>query len=225
MQDIRTMRVIGSIIICLAWGWTISANATLVTDPIGDFGGLYNGPQSPSLDVVSANVSLVGGTTFDFTGTMNGDISAAPAGSAYVFGLDTGTGIKPFANLVGYGDNVQFNFVVVLLASGFGIFQDILIGPASMGFVSNVQISGKTISASLDASLIPPTAPGISQSDFTWNLWPRSSIADPTDNFKISDFAPNNTNARVTTVPEPGTLGLLAAGLMAIGLLRRRSIA
>jgi hypothetical protein len=204
----------------------LPAHAGLVVDPANDFIPTYTGPQIGALDVVSANVSLVGGNRFDFTGTMNGNISAAPLGAAYVFGINTGLNIAPFSfpplPLTGTGDNVLFDFVVVLIPNGLipgvdGLFGSIF-APLSPILAGGVSVSGATISTSLDTSLIPSHG-GFTFEQYTWNLWPRSGL-NASDNREISDFAPNNTNASV--VSEPETLGLFVSSLLGVALLRRR---
>ena len=52
-----------------------------------------------------------------------------------------------------------------------------------------------------------------------WNLWPR--FAGAVGDAQVADFAPDDRDALVT-VPEPGSLVLLAFGLTALTALRRR---
>jgi hypothetical protein len=61
---------------------------------------------------------------------------------------------------------------------------------------------------------------GFTLDQYTWNLWPRWG-GIPFSDAQISDFAPNATNAAVDVVPEPGTLLLLATGVMAAIASRR----
>jgi PEP-CTERM motif len=91
-----------------------------------------------------------------------------------------------------------------------------------------VQISGPTISANVDGSLITSLglfAPG----DYTWNLWPRFILdnslifTDPA----VSDFAPDRGNAAlaiVGLVPEPATLLSFVLGLLLVQIARKRKI-
>ena len=60
----------------------------------------------------------------------------------------------------------------------------------------------------------------VGQNKFVFAAMMDDDISTAAD--QISDFAPRNSNVRVTSVPEPATLGLLAVGLLAVVLLRRR---
>ena len=195
-----------------------SALATIV-DPVNDFLPTYAFTKNADLDVVSADVTFnQGAGTFTFEGTMNGAVGTTSTG-AYVFGLDRGQGT---AGLAAIASNVLFDSVLLLNANGSGAFVDIAQGGASVALPGgSVHISGNTISATFSASLIPSL--GVRAPDqYTWNLWPRfaPNVADDT---YVSDFAPNNSNAPVRSVPEPATAYLLALGLGSILLAFRRS--
>ena len=74
-----------------------------------------------------------------------------------------------------------------------------------------MQISGNTISATFAASFIPTLPAGKTPEQYTWNLWPRFA-AVLTDDY-VSDFAPDNSNVLVQTIPEPSVWALFALGL------------
>ena len=197
-----------------------SALATIV-DPVNDFLPTYAFTKKADLDVVSADVAYnQAAGTFMFEGTMNGAIDTTPMSTdTYVFGLDRGQGT---AGLAAIASNVLFDSVLLLNVNGSGAFIDIAQGGTSVTLPrGSVHSSGNTISATFSASLIPSL--GVRAPDqYTWNLWPRFA-PNVGDNTYVSDFAPNNSNAPVRSVPEPATAYLLALGVGAILLAFRRS--
>ena len=87
-----------------------------------------------------------------------------------------------------------------------------------------LQISGNSISATISAALLPSTGDPLTA--YSWNLWPRLGTGS---NTQIADFAPDPgavpgvcTNALVTVVPEPASLGMLSLGLVSLAAWRRR---
>ena len=84
-------------------------------------------------------------------------------------------------------------------------------------------INGKTISATVPLSDFPvlniPTK--LDPQHYTWNLWPEYQLQVKN---QISDFAPDEGNAKLTIVPEPATALQAIAGLVIAGfagLLKR----
>lgn len=194
-----------------------SAAAVPSIDAAGDFIASYTGPANADLDVLSSQVLLRSGI-FDFTATLGGDIGLTPGGF-YVFGVNRGVGTARFGAIA---TNVLFDSVVVINNDGTGFARDLLNGTTTALSPGAITLSGASLSALVDASLLPSA--GFATQDYAYNLWPRSpgpGIAT------IADFAPDNGNAAISSVPEPGAWAMLIAGFGVVGASarRRRNIA
>lgn len=188
------------------------ARAAPFVDAANDFIATYTGPQGADLDVLVSEVFLESGV-FNFTATLGGAVGATPGGF-YVFGIDRGQGTARFGALA---TGVLFDAVVVINNDGTGIARDLLAGVTTVLAPSAISFSGNSLSAFVDASLLPSTGFGATQ--FSYNLWPRSPGAGIGT---ISDFAPDNANALITAVPEPASWALLIAGFGLVGFSARR---
>lgn len=184
-----------------------AAPALAVTDPAGDLLPSFTGTPNPALDILAAQVVFDAGTQrFELSATTAGPIAGVP-GLAFAFGFDRGGAANtPFA-AIGQPD-VRFNSVVSLRADGTGSLG---------GTPVSTWIDGATIHASVEASRLPGDGRG--PSEFTWALWSQDlAVAGLARN---ADFGPG-ANVQVSSVPEPGSWALLAAGL---GWLARRRVA
>jgi hypothetical protein len=186
--------------------------AALITDPAGDFLPTYTGPQNGDLDVLQAEV-FFDGSSFLFTSTSNAPIGTTPGG-VFVWGIDRGAGL-PLLPAIAPG--VTFDSVVIIVPGGGSFAQALDTMDVTPIPDADISISGAFVSARVPVSALPSL--GAAPAAYTANLWPRSELLliDPV----VSDFAPDNSNAAVTVVPEPGTSLLLGGGFAAFAALRQ----
>jgi hypothetical protein len=192
-------------------------SAATIVDPIpGDFLPTFTtGPRNGDLDVLTAEV-FFDGTNFTFTSTENGHIGTTE-GSVFVWGVDRGLHQAFFGS---FRPGVLFDVVVVLRPDLTGAVVDFSpTDPAQPVNLApgSVTVSGNTIQGVVPASLL--ASKGLLPADYQVNLWPRVGL-DPGNNTQISDFAPDNSDAGVTT-PEPSTMLFLCSGLIVLALSRR----
>jgi hypothetical protein len=186
--------------------------AAVITDAVGDFLPTYTGPRNGDLDVLEAEV-LLNGSSFLFTSTSNAAIGTTPGG-VFVWGINRGAGFATFPDVA---PGVTFDSVVIIVPGG-GSFAQALDTMATTPIpAADVSISGAFLSARVPLSVLPSL--GVAPEAYTVNLWPRSELLliDPV----ISDFAPDNSNAAVTVVPEPGTSILLGGAFAAFAALKQ----
>ncbi|HEX4168461.1 MAG TPA: PEP-CTERM sorting domain-containing protein [Bryobacteraceae bacterium] len=203
--------------LCLTLVGALPGSAAAVTDPSNDFVPTFDGPHNSDLDALSANVTL-NGSSLDFTATLSGPIGQTP-GAQYVFGLNRGKGMPLFANI--NEPNVLFDANFVLRPFGQSVTNDLIAKTATN--VNTVSFSGSTINGVVPLSDLP--SEGFSPNNYRVSFWPETTPDIPT-NTNVSDFAPNNATAAITTTPEPGTLSLLGVAVAgAVAVLRRRKSA
>lgn len=180
-------------------------------DPAGDFIPSYTGPRGNDLDVITSEVTL-SSTQFLFSSTLAGPVGTT-TGSLYVLGFDRGRGTSRFP-LIAPG--VLFDQVLAVTGTGTATVRDLLSGAATVLPSSAVSISGNNLNVAIPVELLP--SQGFALASYTWNLWPRVGAGN--DN-QISDFAPNNSNVRVTSlsstsVPEPSTIAIFCLGIASL---------
>ena len=160
------------------------------------------------------------GTQFLFTTTLAGPVGTTQS-SLYVLGFDRGRGTSRFPVIA---PGVLFDEVVTVTGIGVATVRDLLPGGTTTVLPSSaVNISRNNLNVAIPAELLP--SQGFALASYTWNLWPRVGAGN--DN-QISDFAPNNSNVRVTSVsstsvPEPNSIALLGFGLAGIFFLHKKT--
>ncbi|MFO0851911.1 MAG: hypothetical protein U0871_25595 [Gemmataceae bacterium] len=182
--------------VVLGLGLAGPARAVFVTDAANDFVPTFLGPHNGDLDVIGAEV-VYDGTNFTFHAVLNGAVGTTPGGF-YVWGVNRGAGGQGFPVIA---PGVRFDRVVIFRPDGTSNV------PGATVLVRGNEITG----------IVPATAPALASTGFapgqyTWNLWPRSPAIPGNPDGNLSDFAPDNSNALVTTTPAPPglVLGLLA---------------
>jgi len=196
-----------------AFAFTAALAATLAApaafafdDPAGDLLPSFTGTAVGALDILQSSAVFDSGTnTFTISATTNGHIAGMP-GVAFAFGFDKGGANNAAFAAIGFPD-VKFNAVTSLRADGTGAIGASAITPI---------ISGNTISATFSANLLPGT--GLDFANFTWALWSQDLTVSGLA--RNADFGPT-ANIQVSSVPEPTSWALMAAGLGLFALRRR----
>src|SRR5262249_56450 len=94
---------------------------------------------------------------------------------------------------------IAFDLVVAIRPGGDSVVNDLdgsIVTPLPP---ENISIDGKTIVAKVPLSLLP--GKGWQPEEYMWNLWPRWDDGMGLSDAQISDFAPDDRNARVCFVP------------------------
>ena len=134
------------------------------------------------------------GSTFTFSGTNQGKINKAPA--VYVWGLDRNGNLPP-GPFAGH-PNVRFDAVVVVsLDSSLtptATVMDLASGTTTALPAGSASISGRTVSVSVPASLLPST--GLAPSQYRFNYWPEDGMT-PDTSAVVASFLPESNNAQV----------------------------
>jgi len=160
-------------------------------DPAGDLLPTFTGTPVGALDILQSS-AVFDSTARTFTITaVTNGPVAGAAGVAYAFGFDKGGASNSPFAAIGFPD-VKFNAVASLRADG------------------------NSISATFSADLLPGT--GLDFGNFAWALWSQDLAVSGLA--RNADFGPG-ANIQVSSVPEPASWALMAAGLGLFALRRR----
>jgi hypothetical protein len=154
----------------------------------------YTGPRLAELNAVKASAALsTAADTFTFTGTNQGPIKTAPA--VYVWGIDRSGNLPP-GPFTGR-PNVKFDAVVIVALdsslSPTAEVMDLARGTTTALPSGSAHVSGRTVSVTVPASLLPST--GLDPSQYRFNYWPEDG--GPPVSSSVASFAPENTTAQV----------------------------
>jgi hypothetical protein len=169
------------------------AVATGVVTKSPRFYEVYTGPKLAELDAVKASGKLSPGGTFTFTGTNKGAITQAPA--VYVWGIDRSGSLSagPFTNR----PNIKFDAeVVVTLDASLtptARVVDLVGGTTTVLPAGSARVSGKTVTVTVDAGLLPST--GLDPSRYRFNYWPEDGLARSSSD--VASFAPERATIPV----------------------------
>ena len=148
---------------------------------------------------------------------MAGPIAPTQAiGALYLFGVDRGRGtprfLAPPNSPPVIGPDVVWDAIVRINPNGTGLVNNLagLITPLDP---ADIRIRDNEFTAIVPVGLLLPGATRPPE-QWTYNLWPRNGVGL---NVQVSDLAPDDGNAPVQAVPEPGSLTL--CGIGALGLL------
>ena len=154
----------------------------------------YTGPRLPELNAVRATGKLSpDGSTFTFSGTNQGRIARAPA--VYVWGIDRSTSPPP-SPFEGR-PNIRFDAVVVVALdtslTPTAFVQDLASGVKTPLPIRASSISGRMVSVTVPASLLPST--GLAPSQYRFNYWPEDG--GPPTSSSVASFAPETSTVQV----------------------------
>lgn len=197
----------------------LTLGATEITTTSGELGTFMgSGPFTQDLNIGTAQ-AFFNGTNFDFTSTVDAPIGTNP-NAFYVWGIDRGL-LSDEALFGSAAPGVLFDAVVILTDAGgtpSGFIIDFANGGAMTTLAAgDVTVSGDTITGFVPgADLMSMQSPSLDEV----NLWTRAGITGGFN--QIAEFAPADSDVRITTTPEPASLGLLALGMVVIAVKARR---
>jgi hypothetical protein len=165
----------------------------------------YTGPRNRDLNVVSATVRLDPGKSLTLTGVMQGKIVKNPTSTAqqsfYVFGIDrhSPSATTPFYQRPG----ITFDAVIAVSVETSGLsasVTDLTTGTMTTIDPRNIHIAGKTVSVTVDPSLLPTPSGGVDLAHSSYNLWPRSDLnfaPQPNHGSSAASFLPKDAMAPI----------------------------